>query len=69
MDIDDSNSNRSLRQTIYNQLDYVLRHITNQGKNCWLESLIMLKELNKKNPTNEKVVLGLTQRHELLSKY
>jgi len=33
MDIDGSNSNRpSLRQTIYNQVDYVIRQFTNQGK-------------------------------------
>lgn len=33
MDVKDSNSIRqSLRKTIYNQLDYVMRHFTNQGK-------------------------------------
>ena len=67
MDIDDSNSNRqSLRQTIYNQVDYVIRHFTNQGKILLFEKINGNKKI--KSPI-KKVDLGLTQGHELLSKY
>ncbi len=58
MDIDDSNSNRqSLRQTIYNQVDYVIRHFTNQGK------ILLFEKINGNKKIKSPIKKGSSGTH------
>jgi len=73
MDINKSNSARqSISQTMYNQIDYVIRHFTNQGKILVTSCSILFIQIDNINiliNSNQKVVLGLTQGLGLLSEY